>query len=55
MSTICAKALGISYHPNGKIEVKADFKEGRMLSCEQFDENGAPKKTIQCSEALRLD
>jgi len=26
-----------------------------MLSCEQFDENGNPKKTIQCGDALRIE
>ena len=54
MSTICAKASALPIIPNGKIEIKADFKEGRMLSCEQFDENGSPKKTIQCGDALRI-
>ncbi len=49
------EGVGITYHLNGKIEIKADFKEGRMLSYEQFDENGSPKKTLNCGEAIRID
>jgi antitoxin component YwqK of YwqJK toxin-antitoxin module len=49
------EGVGITYHLNGKIEIKADFKEGRMRSYEQFDENGSPKQTLKCDKAIMID